>query len=67
MYHTVGRAQAEDRLCLEMPIYPEWMMSMEVTECGRYGIISVSENCNPANHLYVCDLSATELHGESKR
>ena len=28
----------------------------EVSDCGRYLIITISEGCDPVNKLYYCDL-----------
>ena len=28
----------------------------EVSDCGRYVVITISEGCDPVNKLYYCDL-----------
>ena len=38
---------------------------LQVTECGNFGVIRVSESCKPANHVYMVDFQATEREGIS--
>lgn len=56
-YHYVGSDQSSDVLCFETPDNPKWMTGAEVTDDGKYLILSVSEGCDPVNRLYYADIS----------
>lgn len=53
-YHRLGTKQEEDVLVVEMPEHPKWMIHAEVSVDGEYIILTVSESCDPVNHLYFC-------------
>ncbi|HVG39449.1 MAG TPA: prolyl oligopeptidase family serine peptidase, partial [Pyrinomonadaceae bacterium] len=57
-YHRVGTPQAEDRLVYERRDQKEWGFNGEVTDDGRYLIISVWEGTNPKNRVFYQDLGA---------
>ncbi|GAQ82840.1 Prolyl oligopeptidase family protein [Klebsormidium nitens] len=57
-YHRLGTDQAEDILCYEAPDEPKWMFGAEITDDGKYLIISVEEGCDPVNRVFYCDLEA---------
>jgi prolyl oligopeptidase len=54
-YHVVGTTQEKDRLVYERPEEPEWMMAAEVSEDGRYALLSLSKT-GPMNRLYYIAL-----------
>lgn len=56
-YHRLGEAQTTDTLCYEDPENPTYMFGAEVTDDGKYAIVTVSESCDPVNKLYLIDLS----------
>jgi len=62
-YHYLGTPQEEDVLVAEFPDHPKWMAHAEVTDCGRYAIITISEGCDPVNKLYYADLHELGAEG----
>lgn len=59
-YHQVGTPQARDRLVYERKDHKEWGFGGEVTEDGRYLVISVSEGTDPKNRVFYQDLQAPD-------
>lgn len=55
-YHEVGTPQSKDRLIYAEPTHPSWFVGGDITEDGRYLLLSVSENTDPKNRLYYIDL-----------
>ncbi|CAG03646.1 unnamed protein product, partial [Tetraodon nigroviridis] len=55
-FHVLGTSQSEDILCAEFPDHPKWMSGAEVSEDGRYVLLSIREGCDPVNRLWYCDL-----------
>jgi prolyl oligopeptidase len=55
-YHRLGTAQSADPLVFSMPEHPEWMFYGDVTEDGRFLILTVEQNGLTHNALYVIDL-----------
>jgi prolyl oligopeptidase len=56
-YHRLGTAQEADTLILEMKDRPEWFFNGDVTDDGRYLVISVNQNAKTQNGLYYIDLA----------
>ena len=56
-YHKLGTEQSADPLILENAKEKEWEFSPEITDDGRYLIISISHNTNPENLVYYKDLT----------
>lgn len=57
-YHRLGTPQSADRLILERRDEKEWGFSGEVTEDGRYLIVSVWKGTDPRNQIFYADLAA---------
>ncbi|KAL4839158.1 hypothetical protein H8958_013343 [Nasalis larvatus] len=55
-YHVLGTDQSEDTLCAEFPDEPKWMGGAELSDDGRYVLLSIREGCDPVNRLWYCDL-----------
>ncbi|XP_030665378.1 prolyl endopeptidase isoform X2 [Nomascus leucogenys] len=55
-YHVLGTDQSEDILCAEFPDEPKWMGGAELSDDGRYVLLSIREGCDPVNRLWYCDL-----------
>uniref|UniRef100_A0AAY5E817 Prolyl endopeptidase n=2 Tax=Electrophorus electricus TaxID=8005 RepID=A0AAY5E817_ELEEL len=55
-YHVLGSPQSQDVLCAEFPDQPKWMSGAEVSDDGRYVLLSIREGCDPVNRLWYCDL-----------
>lgn len=56
-FHEVGTSQDNDRLVYERPDQPDWGLNAEVTEDGRWLLISQSEGTNRENRVFVKDLA----------
>ncbi len=55
-FHSLGTPQADDQLVFEAPDEPEWIPQVEVSEDGRFVIISISRGTNPEARIEVFDL-----------
>jgi prolyl oligopeptidase len=55
-YHRLGDDQGDSTLVYERPDRPEWRFDGEVTDDGRYLIITVSEGTDRRNRVYYMDL-----------
>jgi prolyl oligopeptidase len=56
-YHRIGAPQSEDVLVYRRPDHPEWIFGNEVTEDGRYLIISIRKGTDAKNRLVYKDLA----------
>lgn len=59
-YHRLGTPQSEDVLIYDRPDQKEWGFSADVTEDGKYLIISVWRGTDPQNLIFYKDLTALE-------
>ncbi|MEM6655275.1 MAG: prolyl oligopeptidase family serine peptidase, partial [Planctomycetota bacterium] len=59
-YHTLGTPQGDDRLVYEDPEHPDWSAYLELTEDGRYEVLSISRGTDPQNKLYFRKRGETE-------
>ncbi|XP_024525496.1 prolyl endopeptidase isoform X1 [Selaginella moellendorffii] len=57
-YHFLGTDQSEDILCWKDSDNPKWMFGAEVTDDGKYLVLSIEEGCDPVNRLYLCELDS---------
>jgi len=55
-YHRLGTPQSEDVLVLGRPDQPEWGFSGEVTEDGRWLVVTVWHGTDRRNRVYLVDL-----------
>ena len=65
-YHKIGTDQKDDILCAEFPEHPQWMVGAEVSDCGRYLLLTPEEGCDPKNRLFYCDLAAINYNVTGK-
>lgn len=56
-YHKVGTLQSEDVLVVEFPEEPSIIIGAEVSDCGRWLIVTPQKDCKD-NLLYFSDLHA---------
>jgi prolyl oligopeptidase len=59
-YHRLGTPQSEDILIYHRPDEKEWGFNGDVTEDGRYLIISVWQGTSPKNLVFYKDLTNSE-------
>lgn len=59
-FHKIGTAQSEDVLVYHRPDQKEWGFSGQVSEDGRYLIISVWQGTDPRNRLFYRDLAKND-------
>lgn len=57
-YHRLGTDPAVDPVVFATPDHPDWGFGPEVTDDGRFLIVSVSRGTDPENRVYIADLSA---------
>ncbi|HEX4561332.1 MAG TPA: prolyl oligopeptidase family serine peptidase [Gemmatimonadales bacterium] len=55
-YHSVGSSQDRDQLIWERPDQPDWGVAAEVSEDGRYLVMSIWLGTDRRNRLYYIDL-----------
>ena len=55
-FHRLGTDQAEDRLVYQRPDQKEWNFQGEVTDDGRYLVISSSEGTSPKRRVFYQEL-----------
>jgi prolyl oligopeptidase len=55
-YHTLGTAQEEDRVILDHPDHPDWNYFAQVTEDGRYLVVTVAVGTDTRNGILLVDL-----------
>jgi prolyl oligopeptidase len=56
-YHSLGTAQADDKLVYERPDNKEMLFGAGVTDDGHYLVIDVRQGTSPKNRLYYKDLT----------
>ncbi len=59
-YHRVGTPQADDTLVYERADHPEWGFQMDVTEDGRYLVLTAWIGTDERYSLFVRDLGTTD-------
>src|SRR5436190_3005860 len=55
-YHQLGTPQSQDKLIYERPDQKEWLLNAEVTDDGRYLIITVQRGTDPKNRIFYKNL-----------
>lgn len=55
-YHVVGTPQSEDRLIYERPDHPEWGFGADVSDDGRYLVLTVWKGTDDRYRVVVQDL-----------
>ena len=58
LLHRIGTAQADDEVVFGSPDHPDWYPTAEVSDDGRFLIISVFSGTAPQAQVHVLDLSA---------
>src|SRR2546428_9620056 len=55
-FHQLGTPQSQDKLIYERPDQKEWLFNAEVTDDGRYLIITVQRGTDPKNRIFYKNL-----------
>ncbi|KAH9616710.1 hypothetical protein KSS87_018152 [Heliosperma pusillum] len=66
-YHFLGTDQSEDILCWKDPENPKHFFGSEVTDDGKYLLLSTTESCEVVNKVYYLDLTSLSSGLESFR
>ena len=56
-FHRLGTPQSQDKLIYERPDQKEWLFNAEVTDDGRYLIITVQRGTDPKNRIFYKNLA----------
>jgi prolyl oligopeptidase len=56
-FHRLGTPQARDKLIYERPDHKDWLFSGNVTDDGRYLIVTVQRGTDPKTRVFYKDLS----------
>jgi len=56
-FHKLGEPQSTDRLVYQRPDHKEWLFNGEVSDDGRYLVITVSQGTQVENAIFYQDLS----------
>jgi prolyl oligopeptidase len=56
-YHRIGSASEDDKLVFATPDQPGWLPTAQVSDDGRFLVISVTVGTAPQASLYVLDLT----------
>ncbi|HVI93938.1 MAG TPA: S9 family peptidase, partial [Anaeromyxobacter sp.] len=59
-FHAIGTAQDQDRLVFRRASEPEWYLDADVTDDGRFLVVTASKGTNPETAVFVADLSRGE-------
>jgi prolyl oligopeptidase len=58
-FHQLGTPQSHDKLIYERPDQKEWLFNAEVTDDGRYLVITVQRGTDPKNRIFYKNLVDT--------
>jgi prolyl oligopeptidase len=56
-FHKLGTPQSQDKLIYERPDHKDWLFSGNVTDDGRYLIITVQRGTDPKTRVFYKDLA----------
>ncbi len=59
-FHRLGTPQSEDPLVFESPENPGWFFATQITDDGRYLVLSATEGTDPRNRLWIRDLERSD-------
>ena len=55
-FHQLGTPQSRDKLIYERPDQKEWLFNAEVTDDGRYLVLTVQRGTDPKNRIFYKNL-----------
>jgi prolyl oligopeptidase len=65
-FHKLGTPQSSDKLTYERPDQKEWLFQGDVTDDGRYLIITVSKGTDPHNRIFYKELTPEATSASSE-
>ncbi|GDY02964.1 prolyl endopeptidase [Planctomycetota bacterium] len=60
-YHSIGSDQAQDQVVYERPDNPEWGFQGEVTEDGKFLVLSLTQGTDHRNRIAFIELSQDSM------
>jgi prolyl oligopeptidase len=55
-YHKIGTPQSSDQLVYERPDRPDWIWAADISDDGRYLILTASQGSDPKTRMFYMDL-----------
>ncbi|RHY13840.1 hypothetical protein DYB32_010893, partial [Aphanomyces invadans] len=59
-YHKVGSPQSDDKFVFSFPQHPKYYLHANVSDDGKFLLISTMDGCKDANMLFVADLAEAQ-------
>ena len=63
-FHRLGTPQAQDQLVFARPDQPEWYLDGDVTDDGRWLVVTARKGTNPETSVFLLDLSRPDARPE---
>ncbi|MCA9215416.1 MAG: S9 family peptidase [Planctomycetales bacterium] len=61
-FHVLGTPQSEDKLVYERPDHPDWGFGLELTEDGKYLVLSITKSTDDQNQVFYRNANDADGH-----
>lgn len=61
-YHRLGAAQSDDKLVIFKPEHKEWFYGAQISDDGRWLVVTVTKSTNEENLVFYRDLAGKDAH-----